>query len=72
MTGVQTCALPICLEFFLFDIRTVLKPQILDNSRVATVSIGEKDISYFSTLDSKGLPINALIEILEATDKYEN
>jgi signal transduction histidine kinase len=54
------------LELFLFDTRTVLKPQVLNESRVATVHIGDKELSYFTTLDSSTLPIPALIEILDA------
>ena len=55
------------LEFFLFDLRTVLKPQILKESHVAIVSIADKDLSYFSTAESKNIPVAALIEILDAT-----
>lgn len=54
------------LEYFLFDIRTRLKPQILKNSRVALVKIGDRDLSYFMTEESSELPIYALLDILDA------
>lgn len=59
------------LEYFLFDIRTTLKPQILEDTRVVTVSIGDKDLSYFTTEEHDTLPINALLEILEAISASE-
>ncbi len=55
------------LEYILFDIRTILKPQTLKNSRVVTVSLGDSDLSYFTTEETSTLPTYALLQILEAT-----
>lgn len=54
------------LEYLLFDLRSVLKPQIVKNSMVATVEISDQELSYFTTEESQNLPMYAVLEILEA------
>ncbi|MBI2603451.1 MAG: CHASE2 domain-containing protein [Deltaproteobacteria bacterium] len=54
------------LESLFFDVRTTIKPQILDYSRVAVVSVDQKDIAFFGQSGSARIPVTAFIELIQA------
>ena len=57
------------LENDLFDIRSRLKPQIADTSKIALVTVNQQDILFLEDQNSQTLKYSTLKKIISAIDK---